>query len=128
MPTRATGPAPPLDARDGPVSVPGGRRPTARERISSVRAAARNTTVSSLLHTVDAQVKTSAPWQTRTVEDAFGATLAEHRAITEAIRDGDAEAARLRMLEHHEHGRDTRIRQKVRRDTGGGCGESAPLS
>ncbi|GGM95477.1 hypothetical protein [Streptomyces fuscichromogenes] len=39
---------------------------------------------------------------------------------TEAIRDGDAEAARLRVLEHHEHDRDTRIRQKVRRDTGGG--------
>ncbi|MER7182843.1 FCD domain-containing protein [Streptomyces hyaluromycini] len=60
-----------------------------------------------------------APWQTRTVDDTFDATLAEHRAITEASQDGDAETARLRMLEHHEHDRDTRIRQKVRRDTGG---------
>ncbi|MFG2958455.1 hypothetical protein ACGF5O_32640 [Streptomyces sp. NPDC048291] len=60
------------------------------------------------------------PWRTRTVEDTFDATLGEHRAITEAIREDDAETARLRMLAHHEHDRDTRIRQKVRRDTGGG--------
>ncbi|MFF4309289.1 FCD domain-containing protein [Streptomyces sp. NPDC001507] len=61
-----------------------------------------------------------APWRTRTVDDTFDATLAEHRAITEAVREGDSETARLRMLEHHERDRDTRIRQKVRRDTGGG--------
>ncbi|MFJ3669606.1 GntR family transcriptional regulator [Streptomyces sp. NPDC090106] len=83
----------------------------------TVRSAAHNTTVSSLLHTVDAQVKTSAPWRTRTVENTFDAALAQHRAITEAIRAQDPEAARLRMLEHHEHDRDTRIRQKVRGDT-----------
>ncbi|MEU5097410.1 FCD domain-containing protein [Streptomyces sp. NPDC020996] len=71
------------------------------------------------MHAIDAQVKTSAPWRTRTVDDTFDATLAEHRAITEAIRAGDAETARLRMLEHHAPDRDTRIRQKVRRDTGG---------
>ncbi|MEU6672395.1 FCD domain-containing protein [Streptomyces sp. NPDC046727] len=88
-------------------------------RRSPVDLARLDTTVSSLLHTVDAQVKTSAPWQTRTVEDTFDATLAKHRAITEAIRHGDPEMARLRMLERHEHDRDTRIRQKVRRDTGG---------
>ncbi|MGY5120572.1 FCD domain-containing protein [Streptomyces sp. 900105755] len=66
----------------------------------------------------------SAPWRARTVDDTFDdtfdATLAEHRAITDAIREGDSETARLRMPEHHERDRDTRIRQKVRRDTGGG--------
>ena len=100
------------------LDAPGEIRRSLNAWHDTVRAAAHNATVSTLLHTVDAQVKTSAPWQTRTADDTFDATLAEHRAITEAIRDGDAEAARLRMLEHHEHDRDTRIRQKVRRDTG----------
>lgn len=59
-------------------------------------------------------------WRTRTVDDAFDATLAEHRAITEAVREGDFETVLLRMPEHHERDRDTRIRQKVRRGTGGG--------
>ncbi|MFE4965833.1 GntR family transcriptional regulator [Streptomyces sp. NPDC056660] len=112
-----------LDAlleQTGALDDPGRIRRGLNEWHDTVRAAAHNTTVSSLLHTVDAQVKTSAPWQTRTADDTFDATLAEHRAITEAIRAGDAETARLRMLEHHEHDRDTRIRQKVRRDTSGG--------
>lgn len=102
----------------GTLAEPGEIRRSLNEWHDTVRAAAHNTTVSALLHTIDAQVKTSAPWRTGTVDDTFDATLAEHREITEAIRDRDAESARLRMLEHHAHDRDTRIRQKVRRDTG----------
>jgi DNA-binding FadR family transcriptional regulator len=62
----------------------------------------------------------SAAWRARTLDDTFDATLAEHRAITEAIRESDSETARLRMMEHHERDRDPRIRQKVRRDIDGG--------
>ncbi|MEU9158022.1 GntR family transcriptional regulator [Streptomyces sp. NPDC048417] len=100
----------------GSLDDPAEIRRSFNEWHDTVRSAAHNNTVTSLLHTVDAQVKTSAPWRTVTVDDTFDATLAEHRAITEAIRDQDAEAARLRMLAHHEHDRDTRIRQRVRGD------------
>jgi DNA-binding FadR family transcriptional regulator len=77
-------------------------------------------TAVAFLETLDAQVKTSAPWRTPEVVDTFTAAFAEHRAVTEAIRIQDAEAARLAMLAHHGHGhghdRDRRIRQRVRVD------------
>ncbi|MFJ1609475.1 FCD domain-containing protein [Streptomyces sp. NPDC088253] len=61
-------------------------------------------------------MKTSAPWRTPEVADTFTAAFAEHRAVTEAIRAQDAEAARIAMLTHHGHDRDRRIRQRVRVD------------
>ncbi|MEK8174411.1 GntR family transcriptional regulator [Streptomyces sp. M19] len=82
----------------------------------TMRRAAHNGTVITLLHTIDAQVKASAPWRTPTVDDTIEATFAEHEAVTEAVRAQDPEAARVRMLEHHAHDRDTRIRQRIRRD------------
>jgi len=82
----------------------------------AVRQAAHNGTVIAVLETLDAQVKTSAPWRTPEVADTFTAALAEHRAVTEAIRARDTEAARIAMLAHHGHDRDRRIRQRVRVD------------
>ncbi|AXG81774.1 GntR family transcriptional regulator [Streptomyces paludis] len=82
----------------------------------TVRRAARNGTVVAFLHTLDAQVKTSAPWRTPAAPDTFTAAFAEHRTVTEAIRAQDAEAARVAMLAHHGHDRDRRIRQRVRAD------------
>ncbi|MFI5880411.1 GntR family transcriptional regulator [Streptomyces sp. NPDC051554] len=82
----------------------------------AVRQAAHNATVVAFLRTLDAQVKTSAPWRTPEVADTFTAAFAEHRAITAAIRTQDTEAARLAMLAHHGHDRDRRIRQRVRVD------------
>jgi DNA-binding GntR family transcriptional regulator len=83
---------------------------------NSVRRAAHNGTIIGFLETLDAQVKTSAPWRTPEVADTFTAAFAEHHAVTEAIRAQDAEAARLAMLAHHGHDRDRRIRQRVRLD------------
>ncbi|MFD9277902.1 GntR family transcriptional regulator [Streptomyces mirabilis] len=82
----------------------------------TVRHAAHNGTVVAFLQTLDAQVKTSAPWRTPEVADTFTAAFAEHSAVTEAIRAQDAEAARIAMLTHHGHDRDRRIRQRVRLD------------
>ncbi|MGW4984583.1 FCD domain-containing protein [Streptomyces mirabilis] len=52
----------------------------------TVRHAVHNGTVVAFLQTLDAQVKTSAPWRTPEVADTFTAAFAEHRAVTEAIR------------------------------------------
>ncbi|MEU6608643.1 GntR family transcriptional regulator [Streptomyces shenzhenensis] len=101
----------------GTLDDPAEIRRSLNEWHDTVRHAAHNGTVIALLHTIDAQVKTSAPWSTPTVDDTFEATLAEHRAVTEAIRDQDAEASRVRMLAHHARDRDTRIQQRVRRGT-----------
>ncbi|MGI5440385.1 GntR family transcriptional regulator [Streptomyces shenzhenensis] len=101
----------------GTLDDPAEIRRSLNEWHDTVRHAAHNGTVIALLHTIDAQVKTSAPWATPTVDDTFEATLAEHRAVTEAIRDQDAEASRVRMLAHHARDRDTRIQQRVRRGT-----------
>ncbi|WP_033279875.1 GntR family transcriptional regulator [Streptomyces sp. NRRL F-525] len=85
----------------------------------AVRQAAHNATVVAFLRTLDAQVKTSAPWRTPEVAGTFTAAFAEHRAVTEAIRTQDAEAARVAMLAHHGHDRDRRIRQRVHADRSG---------
>jgi hypothetical protein len=53
-------------------------------------------TAVAFLETLDAQVKTSAPWRTPEVVDTFTAAFAEHRAVTDD--------------------RDRRIRQRVRVD------------
>jgi len=87
----------------------------ARIRPATVRRPSVLTAVA-FLETLDAQVKTSAPWRTPEVADTFTAALAEHRAVTEAIRARDTEAARIAMLAHHGHDRDRRIRQRVRVD------------
>lgn len=79
----------------------------------AVRHAAHNETISALLRTLDAQVKTSAPWKTPRADHTFDATYADHDAIKDAIRAGDAERARTKMLEHHARDRDTRILQLV---------------
>ncbi|MBM9468515.1 GntR family transcriptional regulator [Nakamurella leprariae] len=82
-----------------------------------IRRAAHNDTISALLRTLDAQVKLSAPWRTPATpsdaDPAFADSLREHDAVLEAVRAGDAELARHRMLEHLAHDRDTRIRQLV---------------
>jgi DNA-binding GntR family transcriptional regulator len=75
---------------------------------NTVRQAAHNRTIIGFLETLDAQVKTSAPWRTPEVAETFTAALAEHHAVTEA--------ARIAMLAHHGHDRDRRIRQRVRVD------------
>jgi DNA-binding GntR family transcriptional regulator len=79
----------------------------------AVRHAAHNETISTLLRTLDAQVKTSAPWKTPQADHTFDASHADHDAILDAIRAGDAERARTKMLEHHARDRDTRILQLV---------------
>ncbi|GAB3283640.1 GntR family transcriptional regulator [Kineosporia babensis] len=79
----------------------------------AVRQAAHNQTIGSLLHTLDAQAKLSAPWKTPLAEGTFDASIAEHETMTEAIRSQDAERARALMLEHQAHDRDTRILQLV---------------
>ncbi|RDG38784.1 GntR family transcriptional regulator [Streptomyces corynorhini] len=80
----------------------------------TVRQAAHNRTVAAFLHTLDAQVKTSAPWRTPEAAGTFTDTFADHRTVTAAIRAQDAEGARIAMLGHHAHDRDRRIRQRVR--------------
>ncbi|MDQ1041298.1 alpha-ketoglutarate-dependent taurine dioxygenase [Streptomyces sp. V3I8] len=67
------------------------------------------------MQSIDDQVKAGAPWHAPAVDDTFGTTFADHAAVTEAIRAQDAELARTRMLTHHTHDRDARIRQSVAR-------------
>jgi DNA-binding GntR family transcriptional regulator len=71
--------------------------------------AAHNETISMLLRTLEAQVKLSAPWKTPVADHTFDDTHAEHAQVLNAIRSGDGEAARTRMLAHLAHDRDTRI-------------------
>ncbi|MFC6152093.1 GntR family transcriptional regulator [Nocardioides yefusunii] len=75
--------------------------------------AAHNATVSSLVTTLSAQIKLSAPWKTDESDEGLARSLAEHDAILEAILAGDADLARARMLEHLAHDRDNRISQLV---------------
>jgi len=77
-----------------------------------LRRAAHNRTIAALLHTLEAQAKLSAPWKIAPAADTtFEASHREHAAILDAVRSGDAEQARLRMLDHLAHDRDTRIAQ-----------------
>lgn len=76
------------------------------------RNAGHNATISRLLVTIEAQAKVSAPWNTSGARD-FGPSYAEHGAILEAIRSGDAAAARTASLVHSAHDRDTRVSQLI---------------
>ncbi len=78
-----------------------------------IRAAAHNRTILAVLHTLDAQAKSSAPWTTAPAAPDFTQSHAEHERILEAIRRYDAESARTEMLEHLGRDRDLRIRQMV---------------
>lgn len=78
-----------------------------------LRHAAHNETFLSLLRTLEAQVKLSAPWKTPLADHTFDASHREHDAILAAVRGGDAEGARVLMLEHLAHDRDVRIAQLV---------------
>jgi DNA-binding FadR family transcriptional regulator len=79
----------------------------------TVRHAAHNETILNLLHTLDAQVKSSAPWKVSNAGYSFEQSHAEHDVIVESIRKGNAEIARTQMLDHLAHDRDTRIQQMV---------------
>ncbi|MBB2949134.1 DNA-binding GntR family transcriptional regulator [Actinoplanes lutulentus] len=81
----------------------------------AVRNAAHNRTITTLLRTIEAQVKVSAPWNTPGGARDFGPSFAEHAALLDAIRAGDAAAARTVSLEHAAHDRDTRVSQLIAR-------------
>ncbi|OLM14066.1 Transcriptional regulator, GntR family [Pseudonocardia sp. Ae717_Ps2] len=81
----------------------------------AVRAAAHNTTLAALIGRLEAQIKMHAPWRTDPAAGSFADALAQHDAITAAIRSGDAPTARARMLAHLAQDRDARIRQLVAR-------------
>ncbi|MBT0769973.1 GntR family transcriptional regulator [Kineosporia sp. J2-2] len=78
-----------------------------------IRAAAHNRTILSVLHTLDAQVKSSAPWTPAPAATSFADSHAEHARILDAIRRTDAEAARTEMLDHLARDRDVRVRHLV---------------
>nr|WP_301539732.1 FCD domain-containing protein [Nocardioides sp. zg-DK7169] len=78
-----------------------------------VRDAAHNTTISTLVNTLSAQIKLAAPWKTDESDEGLARSMAEHDAILAAIVAGDGEEARARMLEHLAHDRDNRISQLV---------------
>lgn len=80
-----------------------------------LRHAAHNETIAALLRTLEAQVKLGAPWRTEATDHTLREGQREHEAILDAVRKGDAEAARLLMLDHLAHDRDTRIAQLVAR-------------
>ncbi|GAA2469623.1 GntR family transcriptional regulator [Winogradskya humida] len=79
----------------------------------ALRNAAHNRTISSLLTTIEAQVKVSAPWVTPGGAREFGPSYTEHAAILDAIRAGDAVGARTAALTHSAHDRDTRVSQLI---------------
>ncbi|GAB6903279.1 GntR family transcriptional regulator [Kineosporia succinea] len=78
-----------------------------------IRAAAHNRTILGLLHTLDAQVKSSAPWTPVPTQTSFTDSHTEHEQILDAIRRTDAENARTAMLDHLARDRDVRIRELV---------------
>lgn len=78
-----------------------------------VRDAAHNTTISTLVSTLSAQIKLAAPWKTDESDEGLARSMDEHDAVLEAILAGDGELARDRMLEHLAHDRDNRISQLV---------------
>ncbi|SDT46107.1 GntR family transcriptional regulator [Actinoplanes derwentensis] len=79
----------------------------------AVRNAAHNRTINTLLRTIEAQVKVSAPWTTPGGPREFGPSYLEHAAILHAIRTGDAPAARTATLTHSAHDRDVRVSQLI---------------
>ncbi|MFI5934673.1 GntR family transcriptional regulator [Actinoplanes sp. NPDC051494] len=79
----------------------------------ALRNAAHNRTITTLLTTIEAQVKVSAPWTTPGGPREFGPSYAEHATILAAIRAGDAAAARTATLTHSAHDRDTRVSQLI---------------
>jgi DNA-binding GntR family transcriptional regulator len=79
----------------------------------AVRNAAHNATIAKLLTTIEAQVKVSTPWATPGGAREFGPSHAEHAAILDAIRAGDAAGARTASLTHSAHDRDTRVSQLI---------------
>ncbi|MFF5081599.1 GntR family transcriptional regulator [Actinoplanes sp. NPDC000266] len=79
----------------------------------AVRNAAHNRTITTLLRTIEAQVKVSAPWTTPGGAREFGPSYAEHAAVLGAIRSGDAAGARTASLTHSAHDRDTRVSQLI---------------
>ncbi|GAA3640331.1 GntR family transcriptional regulator [Kineosporia mesophila] len=85
---------------------------------AGIRAAAHNHTILGLVHTLDAQVKSSAPWSPEATQASFADSHAEHALILDAIRRSDAETARTTMLEHLARDRDIRIRQLVSQSLG----------
>lgn len=81
----------------------------------ALRNAAHNATITALLHTIEAQAKVSAPWDTPVGTREFAPSYAEHATILEAIRSGDALAARTASLTHSASDRDTRVSQLIER-------------
>ncbi|MFC4071712.1 GntR family transcriptional regulator [Actinoplanes subglobosus] len=81
----------------------------------AVRNAGHNGTITTLLRTVESQVKVSAPWSTPGGARDFAPSYAEHAALLTAIRSGDPVAARTISLEHSAHDRDTRVSQLIAR-------------
>lgn len=79
----------------------------------AVRNAAHNRTITTLLKTIEAQVKVSAPWTTPGGRPEFEASFAEHETLLTALRAGDAAAARTASLVHSAHDRDTRVSQLI---------------
>lgn len=81
----------------------------------ALRNAAHNTTITTLLRMIEAQAKVSAPWGTPGGAREFAPSHVEHAAILEAIRAGDALAARTASLTHSASDRDTRVSQLITR-------------
>lgn len=81
----------------------------------SVCNAAHNTTITTLLRTIEAQAKVSAPWGTSGAAREFAPSHAEHAAILDAIRTSDPVAARSASLVHSARDRDTRVSQLIAR-------------
>ncbi|MBQ9919162.1 MAG: GntR family transcriptional regulator [Microbacterium sp.] len=81
----------------------------------ALRNAAHNATITSLLRTIEAQAKVSAPWGTPAGGREFAPSYAEHAAILDAIRSADPAAARAASLAHSASDRDTRVSQLIAR-------------
>lgn len=102
-----------LVARGRSETDPAGVRQSFNLFHDALRHAAHNETILTLVRMLDAQVKISAPWKTQMGDETFSQSNDEHELVLEAIRDGDGELARTRMLAHLAHDRDTRILQLV---------------
>ncbi len=74
----------------------------------ALQAAAGNSTIDKILLQLSSQLSIYKPGFT--VREHPGREIDEHAAITEAVRAGDAESARLAMIEHLEIGREARLR------------------
>ncbi|NDK92521.1 GntR family transcriptional regulator [Gordonia desulfuricans] len=79
----------------------------------AVRSAAHNTTISTLLHRLDAHVKLGAPWKPDGSVESRPVTerLDEHEAVVAAIADRNPDLAHKLMREHLAHDQQARIRQ-----------------